>query len=275
MEYGLFVSEIAPLPADPRSVCAGEWLHLLPPAPLRAVYFGSEFCPDLLPDAQAAERFCLWALEASLEPVLLTPIVTTAALGLVERLLAALMAGGQAPSVVFNDWGVLNLLRASFPRLRRRAGRLLNRGLRDPRLVEENGLAAGRTPAPTGGLRSLLLHSGVEAVESDADLEGSYLGEKVAAIQRTLHFPFVAAASGRNCLIKADGAESSDQCFTKGLALPCAGLCRGRCHPVQRADSALPLWRAGNTLFYQVSQSGAKAQLAQADRVVLYQRPSA
>jgi hypothetical protein len=50
MEYGLFVSTIRELPADPRSLCAGAWQQQLPPAPLGALYFGSEFCIDPLLD---------------------------------------------------------------------------------------------------------------------------------------------------------------------------------------------------------------------------------
>lgn len=274
MEYGLFVSEVRELPADPRAAC-GQWLHLLPPAPLRALYFGSEFCADLLPEPAQAERLCLWAAKEGVEAVLLTPMLHGGALERAERLLQSLDSRGLAPAVLFNDFGLLGLLRHRYPKFRRRAGRLLNRGLRDPRLSQQTAAGdAGSGEAP-GRLRSLLAGYGVEAVETDPDLEGRYLGEDSAGMQRVLHFPYTAAATGRNCLIKADGASSGEACFTKGLALPCAGLCRGRCHPVVRPDSAAPLWRAGNTLFYQVSETGAAAQLAQADRVVLYERPAA
>lgn len=274
MEYGLYVSQIGEFPSDPRLACAGDWLHLLPPAPLRAIYCGSEFCADLLPNLEALERFCLFARDAGLEPVLLTPVVTTERLKLIDRLLQGLVSLSLAPAVVFNDWGVLNLLLGSYPGFPRRSGRLLNRGLRDPRLLEGKDASGSKGRQP-GRMRSLLLQFGVEAVESDADLEGGYLGEEPAGVQRVLHFPFVAAATGRNCLIKADGASSPEGCFTKGLGLSCAALCRGRSHSITRADSKVPLWRAGNTVFYQVSAMGAKAHLAQADRVVLYERPTA
>lgn len=274
MEYALFVSEIRELPADPRSLCAGDWQGLLPPAPLRAVYFGSEFCADLLPDPASLERLCLWARAARLEPVWLTPVVTSAGVTRVDRLLQGLVDRDLAPAVVFNDWGVLNLLRRRYPGFGRRAGRLLNRAQRDPRLPGPSGATCGQSREP-GGLRSLLVRFGVEAVETDPDPEGSYLGGPASGMQRVLHFPFVAAATGRNCLIKADGAESAQECFTKGLGLPCASLCRGRCHAVARTDCALPLWRAGNTVFYQLPRDAAQAQLARADRVVLYERPTA
>lgn len=275
MEYGVFVSETRELPADPRSICVDEWRELLPPAPLRAIYFGSEFCQDLLPTLAAVERLCLWAAQAGVEAVLLTPMVTPRGLLLVDHLLRELAGHGFAPSLVVNDWGVLNLLRRSYPGLRRRAGRLMNRGLRDPRLPERTAPGDDQGGQQVGRMRAMLLQSGVEAVETDADLEGNHLGEKVDGLQRVLHFPYVFAASGRNCLVKADGAASAEDCFTKGLSLPCPGLCRGRWHEVTREDTDRQLWRSGNTIFYQVSQEAAAAHLARADRVVLYERPTA
>ncbi len=274
MEYGVFISENRELPTDLRLVCSAKWQTLLPPAPLRAIYFGSEFCEDLLPDVASVERFCLRSHRAGVEAVLLTPVVTPKGLSLVERLLRALAARGHAPAIVCNDWGVLSLLRRSYPGFSRRAGRLMNRGLRDPRMPEMSGTQETGTRERIGRMRSMLVRLGVEAVETDSDLDGSYLGEKMDGMQRTLHFPYVFAATGRNCLVKADGAASPDHCFTKGLGRSCTGLCRGRQHLVQRGDSERSLWRSGNTVFYEASSELAQAHMARADRIVLYERPT-
>lgn len=273
MEYGLFTSGIRGIPADPRTACPA-WRELLPPAPLSAIYFGSEFCVDLLPNVATAALLCKWAQDSALEAVLLTPVVTPSGLSRIERLVGGLAAGGCRPAIVCNDWGVLNLLRSAWPEFRCRAGRMMNRGLRDPRLAAAV-TAPGSASRTTGLLRSLLLRYGVEAVETDPDLEGSYLGERVAGLQRVLHFPYLFAATGRNCLVKAEQAPAPEARFTKGLGLPCSGACRGRCHEVRRADCERTLWRTGNTLFHEVTREQAKAHLAHADRVVLYERPSA
>jgi len=98
-----------------------------------AVYFGSEFCEDGLPDLEEAEAIRATASDCGWEPALLTPLVTTVGLGRVDRLLAGLAANRRAPVVVFNDWGVFGLLRQRYPSLPKRAGRLMNRSLRDPR----------------------------------------------------------------------------------------------------------------------------------------------
>src|SRR6185369_11315670 len=165
MEYGICVNDIRKLPADPRLVCAANWQELLPPGPLRAVYFGSEFCEDLLPPLAEAENFCALAAAAGVEAVLLTPLVTPHGLGRVDRLLNRLVKSGWLPAVVGNDWGVVELLRNSYAALQRRGGRLLNRGLRDPRL-------SGKMPEQESGradrgkrLRMYLCELGLSAVE--------------------------------------------------------------------------------------------------------------
>lgn len=274
MEYGIFVYDVAPLPLDPRVVCTASWRGILPPGPLRAIYFGSEFCEFLLPDVAQIARYCVHARDAGVEPVLLTPIATPGGLVRIKKLLTALAATGNAPTIVFNDWGVATLLRDSFPALQKRAGRLLNRGLRDPRLMEKAPLSNNSAGDRGKRLRSMLTRFGVSALETDPDLEGGFLGDGSEGIQRVLYLPYAFAASSRNCLIKADSAQTIDECFTKGLKYTCDGLCRGDSHRIDRLDTRLPLWRAGNTVFFEVPKSTAEVHLAQADRIVLHERPT-
>ena len=275
MEYGIHVHDVGLLPNDPREVCRASWRDILPPGPLRAIYFGSEFCADLLPDAAQVARYCAHARDAGVEAVLLTPVATPGGLARIVQLLAGISAAGDAPSVVFNDWGVATLLRDSFPHLQRRAGRLMNRGLRDPRLMEK--AMDSRNISGDRGRRMLsyLAKSGAFGIETDVDLEGGFLGDGTDGMQRVLYLPYAFAASSRNCLIKADSAGTIDECFTKGLGSPCSGLCRGQWHSVERSDTDLPLWRAGNTIFFEVPRFRAEVHIEQADRIVLHERPTA
>src|SRR5262249_27979740 len=58
--------------------------------------------------------------------------------------------------VVFSDWGVLHLLRREFPRLVPVQGRLLNKSLRDPRVMgmyAETQAANGAALATLGALQ--------------------------------------------------------------------------------------------------------------------------
>jgi hypothetical protein len=291
------------------------------------LYFGTEFCEDRLPDLGEANAFCALARECGWEPVLLTPLVTSEGLRTVDHLLAGLAVNHWTPAVVFNDWGILGLLRDRHPSLPRRAGRLLNRSLRDPRAYRD---------APAGGathdasryerLRRHFSAMGVEAIETDVDLDGGYLGDgpdcrgvgdeqpprslrslppegahsalraagradeqpprslrslppegahsalRAAgrALSRALHVPFTFAASGRNCPLKA-GLYPEGHGFSKALADPCPGPCRGKPLPVQRQDSALTHWRGGNTLFYEIPHDAARSWVPRTDRIVVHE----
>ena len=275
MEYGLRLTSPAEPPRDLREACPAAWRSLLPEGPTVALYFGAEFCEDRLPDFEEAEEFCRLAREHGLEPTLLTPLVTPEGLRTAGRLLARLTANDWKPAVVFNDWGILGLLRDRHPSLPRRAGRLMNRSLRDPRAFRDPA-AGGATHEASrhARLRGFLADLGVTALESDADLDGGYLGdgrdETGTGLFRAIHLPFTFAASGRGCPLKArlypDGGG-----FSKAFADRCPGPCRAGPIRVRRDDCSMPLWRGGNTLFYEISPEAAGSWLLRTDRVVLHE----
>ncbi|MGB9082581.1 MAG: hypothetical protein WCD00_14895 [Desulfuromonadaceae bacterium] len=274
MEYAVRLSSTAKIPVDPRHLCSSPWRELLPPAPLTAIYFGTEFCEDLLPSHDEVSRFCDQADDAGIAAVLLTPVVSVRGLKRLESLLTSLRNQQKLPAIVANDWGVLHLLCRSYPEFRRRVGRLFNRSLRDPRLTERiNTCDAGETQG-VSRMHSLLARMEVEAIETDVDLQGNFLGVDPDPFQRVLHLPYVFTASGRNCLVKADGV-SADNSFTHGLGHVCPGRCRDRVHLVERSDTTLTLWRSGNTIFYEAPRFMVEPLLSRADCVVLHERPQA
>lgn len=278
VEYGLRLIDPADVPSDPRDACPPVWRSLLPDGPVVALYFGSEFCEDRLPDVAEARAFCALARDRGWEPTLLTPLVGPEGLRIVGGLLAALVADRSAPAVVFNDWGVLRLLRERHPALPRRAGRLINRSLRDPRAYRATlGDACGNARADVAAhdasrfarLRRMLSGFGVAAVETDADLDGGFLGDG-ADLDRALHVPYTFAASGRGCPLKASLYPEGGG-FAKAFADRCPAPCRGKPLSVRRQDTALPHWRGGNTLFYEIPAAVAQSWLAHTDRVVVHE----
>jgi hypothetical protein len=274
MEYGLRITSPDAPPTDARAACGESWRPLLPDGPTVALYFGSEFCEDRLPDVVEALAYCDIAHEHDWEATLTTPLVTADGLRAVDRLLATLTLNRRDVSIVFNDWGVLRLLRERHPKLRRRAGRLVNRSLRDPRAYRDapDGTAT-HDATRYERVRALLSQIGVSALESDADLEGGYLGDgedDAAHLSRALHLPFTFAASGRACPLKAALYPDGDG-FTKALADRCPAPCRAKPLPVARPDTALPHWRAGNTLLYEVPIEAAQAFIARTDRIVVHE----
>src|SRR5207253_1699827 len=90
--------------------------------------FGNEFCEHLIPSPAALEATLSAAQAHRLNFTFLTPYVSNA--GLAElRALFAVLVQHRNSEVVFNDWGVLNLLRRDFPQLVPVQGRLLNKSL--------------------------------------------------------------------------------------------------------------------------------------------------
>ncbi len=277
MDYGLRIASPESTPPGCQELLAAEWagevLHeACPDASLTALYFGSEFCQELLPGREDTEAFCAHCQALGLEAVLLTPIVTYKGLDRLDRLLASLTGQGWFPAVVFNDWGVLELLRKSYPAIPPRMGRLMNRGLRDPRLTMQDMGPDGENTARGAGIRKLAKSLGVCALESDADLEPGYLGSGDDGLERTLHVPFTFVASGRNCLEKAAVTPVGAGTFTRGLKTGCTAPCRGVCRREVRQDTDQPLWRAGNTLFFTAQQAWISRHVALADKLVFHQQ---
>lgn len=272
MEYAVRLARPDKFPADPRQWCPEKWRSLLPAAPLKALYFGSEFCQDLLPTVEAAEKFCALAQQTGLEAVLLTPLVRADGLRRIQTLITDLACRSWTPTIVFNDLGVLRMLHHEHPARKSQAGRLFNRALRDPRLAEQPRETQTSASARGGQIRALLQRFDVAGLETDPDLEGSYLGARRPGLQRVLHLPYVFAASGRNCLLKADTQQEKNN-FAKWLGDACPAPCRGQVHLEERADLDFPLWRAGNTLFYAATEALVKSHLGRTDRIVIHESP--
>jgi len=273
MEYGLRIATLESAYSNPAEFCdAGLW-ELCPDARLAALYFGSEFCQELLPGLREAEEFCDHCRQRGLEAVILTPLVTHKGLTRLSRLLSKLVDRSWSPAVVFNDWGVFELLRTTQPSLSLRMGRLMNRGLRDPRLKQQPTKTGDEKTQRGAGLRKLVSSMGVSAIESDADLEPGYLGAGDSGLKRVLHLPYTFAASGRNCLEKAAATPTDKGVFTQGLSSGCAAPCRGVCRREYRKDTSRPMWRAGNTVFFETPMEWVSAHITLADRLVFHQQP--
>lgn len=266
MEYALRVDRPEAVPEGPEISDDPEWAGTLPGGRWAALYFGAEFCEQALPGPREAEELYRAASARGLEPVLLTPVVTAGGLRAVEDLLRTLEARGLRPAVVFNDWGVFRLLRRRFPEHPARAGRLFNRGLRDPRASPGASRGTG-----SARLRRFLAREGVGALETDVDLGGEYLGQGGDGLGRAVHLPFAFVTSGRNCLLKGEALGRGE--LSRCLGVPCPRPCRGGPRRVVRGDTTQPLWRAGNTVFQRVSPEGARTYLARADRAVIHPRP--
>jgi len=98
------------------------------------VYYGNEFCENLLPDISVLKRVYCAARARGKPFTFVTPYVTNTGMRKLECLLDFL-DGRHSVEVVFNDWGVLRAIKDQYPHLRPVLGRLLTKQRRDPRMA--------------------------------------------------------------------------------------------------------------------------------------------
>lgn len=99
------------------------------------VYFGNEFCENLIPSFAMLKKWYFFAKAGKKEFTFVSPFVTNRGLKKLEYLLAFL--NEQRPAeIVFNDWGVFALVKNKFRGLIPVLGRLLTKQRRDPRMLK-------------------------------------------------------------------------------------------------------------------------------------------
>jgi hypothetical protein len=222
--------------------------------------FGNEFCEHLIPSAQQLEAVLGEAREREMSLTLLTPYVSDAGIESLRPLFEVLSEDGPS-EVVFNDWGVLNLLRREFSGLKPVQGRLMNKSLRDPRVT--GVYAASDAPAPalvslrrsnldctsyTGFLAGL----GVESVELDNLPQGVDLTFAESGLKANAYVPFGFISTSRICMAAGIHYDKRDK-FQPGA--PCHHECQTHLleytytnTPFENRDQKFYL--KGNSYFY-------------------------
>ncbi len=97
------------------------------------IYWGVEFCQNLIPNLKDTEKILRFTRENNLGFTLVTPFVTERGLKRLAELFLWLKRRKTACEIVVNDWGVLEYLYNDFGRyFELTLGRLLTRQQRDP-----------------------------------------------------------------------------------------------------------------------------------------------
>ncbi len=217
--------------------------------PVDRYLYGTEFCEHLIPGSLANVR------AACPKPfTLLTPYVSDRGLAKLLPLFASLRPGDE---VVFNDWGVLNVLRRDYPALVPVQGRLLHKSLRDPRVMS---LYAEAPASPTlrvlqgsnldnRAYLAMLRRFDVRLAEIDGLPQGNDFG---AGIDLAAYLPYGFISTARVCQAAGLG-------YTKADKFQPAAPCRHECQtfllehsytnsPFENRDQRF--WLKGNTYFY-------------------------
>jgi hypothetical protein len=252
----------------------------------RCVY-GNEFCEHLIPSPERLKAVLSAAAEREMNVTLLTPYVSDAGIELLKPLFDLLSLNG-AHEVVFNDWGVLNLLRREFPLLNPVQGRLMNKSLRDPRVT--GVYAASEAPAPAlvslkrsnldcASYTGLLSELGVDSVELDNLPQGVDLSFAENGVKANAYIPFGFISTSRICMAAGIHYDKSDK-FQPGA--PCHHECQT--HLLEYAYTNTPFsnrnqkfYLKGNSYFYVHTEAMLRSLFEQSrsgliDRIVFQPR---
>lgn len=252
----------------------------------RCVY-GNEFCEHLIPRPPQLEAVRAAACDEGVGLTLLTPYVSDAGIESLKPLFELLSMSAES-EVVFNDWGVLNLLRRDFPKLTPVQGRLMNKSLRDPRVT--GVYAASDAPAPAlvslrrsnldcASYTQFLSGLGVESVELDNLPQGVDLGFGESGIKASAYVPFGFISTSRICMAAGIHYDKPDK-FQPGA--PCHHECQT--HLLEYAYTNTPFdnrdqkfYLKGNTYFYLHTEAMLRGLFEQAragliDRIVFQPR---
>jgi hypothetical protein len=168
--------------------------------------------------------------------------------------------------VVVNDWGVLRLLRQSFPSFIPVLGRLLTKVLRDPR-VTARYRPDGRSEAPCSlkqsslsisAYRRLLGGYGVKRTELDNLYQGIEVDFQASRLLPSLYVPFGYVTTGRICLLGNLHLQQNEKFATPigTCPRPCLRVGIDLTEGSARADAGAQAFKqAGNTIFYRQSEA--------------------
>lgn len=257
------------------AVCFNRWAY------------GNEFCEHLIPAPDQLEAVLAVASERNMSLTLLTPYVSDAGIELLKPLFEMLSESGTS-EVVFNDWGVLNLLRREFPRLKPIQGRLMNKSLRDPRVTGVYSASDAPAPALVALRRSnldcmsytrFLSGLGVDSVELDNLPQGVDLSFTDDGVKAGAYIPFGFISTSRICMAAGIHYDKRDK-FQPGA--PCHHECQT--HLLEYTYTNTPFgnrdqkfYLKGNSYFYVHTEAMLRGLFEQArsgliDRIVFQPR---
>jgi hypothetical protein len=188
---------------------------------------------------------------------LLTPVMTDKEIQHTAPLFRHLSAHCPDTEVVCNDWGLMLFLRARYPALALSAGRILNKGFKDPRLMEAqfSGEETSEhlktllnwSTFEGGWIQDQLGEMGIGRCEQDLL---PYQDKPITGNGRfaaSVYLPFGYVTFGRICW-----AASFDQTASERFMPPrhCGKPCRHIRFELKDKSFRFRLFQLGNTIFY-------------------------
>ena len=222
------------------------------------IYIGDEFCANRLPSIEQATALAEYAKGNGIGLALLTPMLVDRQIDERESLFAKLRELWPGMEVTVNDWGALFFLKQRFPEFRLALGRLLNKGLKDPRWkTPHSRLDESREDAERAILghctfdqvrfRKKAVDLGVRRLERDLFPYWDLAGFDDGDLPCSCYFPLGYVTSGRVCW-QASFKQPGRKHFVPVNG--CARPCEKRSFALVHSKANVPVYQNGNTVFY-------------------------
>lgn len=240
--------------------------------PFSRVYVGDEFCCNRLPKSEELRSLLQICKERGNQVTFLTPPLTDDEIERHSPLLDQLEETDSGAEVVFNDWGVLMFLKERYPRFELSAGRLLNKGFKDPRLPDASDFSSLSIEAASlldtssfdqPQVQDKLLELGVTRIERDLLPYAEGPPTAIPGLETSIYFPFGYLAAGRVCWMSSFGQGVAERFVPlRECPRPC-----GRAPLGIKSDSfSTPVIQSGNALHYLYTPPMLAAILDEARR---------
>lgn len=258
MEKAIYVSNIKNL----KYFIKGEYQRL---------YWGAEFCQNLIPDLKDTEKVLAFAMKNKVKFSFITPLVTDKGLSKLRKAFSYLRKNNAECEIIVNDWGVLECLRAEFNKYFKLAlGRLLVRQQRDPSMKivlqkqppyamrdNKTGKIAVVIHSPPKGLyqkgmgasyansylfQDFLSKFGIERLELNNLIQGLYL--EGVRFKKSIYTPYVNISTTRFCPMESrlQKLYRIDMCHKE---------CQEHYYEMKSKNIPMVIYKKGNTTFYK------------------------
>lgn len=251
------------------------------------IYWGVEFCQNLIPTIQDTEKILGFVRENNLKFSLVSPFVTEYGLKRLRSIFYWLNKKKVNCEIIVNDWGVLECLHGEFKRLFEPVfGRLLVRQQRDPAMKEvlekqppfavkgkdkKIRIIVHRPPSKfyQQGIKASYVNSnlfqgflskfGIRRVELNNLIQG--LNLKEIRFKKSIYNPFVHISTTRFCPME-----------TRYQKIYRINVCKKECQSYYGilCNKAVPaiIYKRGNTTFYKNPLDINNSSYLDIDRVV-------
>ena len=249
-------------------------------------YFGNEFCQFLMPSKNEITEICNYSVKKNMAFTFVTPLITDYGIEKLATLLDVIKTFNKYNEIIFNDWGVFELIKEKYKDFQCIPGRLIDKTLRDPRFTpyeyqnsfSNHGLKFFQRPSITSNsYKRYLEKHRLNRVELDVLPQGfNFSDNEIFPFLLSVYVPFGHLTTGRQCMMRML-SRSYDNKFI--LDDNCKKECKKYGQMMHKRQGGLlsddenfkgdvDLLRKGNTVFYYSTNIEYINSLKCIDRII-------